>query len=452
LNVTKLSLLFFLVLNLQISAHSSPVENLYSATVDVESQSNQGRNAGFEKALKQVLVKVTGQQALMENRGLMEAFTPSEKYVQTFSFRENPEYQQYLEQMQREAEQENAVASSPNDGIPDKQGVGDERRNESDGAREETIPLPYLLNVSFAEPSINRILAEYSVPVWGRNRPSILVWMATEKNGDRQIVGATDPEAGQFQALASQRGLPVFFPVGDLSDLNAIKIEELWGLFPGAADLASARYQPDIILMLRVYQTQENSWSANWLAAMKQGFMSGGRDDSSLHEIWDQVGTELAEVLSSRYGIVKTLNGTERVLAVEVGQVNRFQDYLAVQNHLENLPPVSAIRLKWVKGDLIGLEIELVTTESQFMEHLELAGRLQRASAAEAREREAQRSLAPPEPANPDTPDAALSLDSWMRGDPSLADTSLSESEVERNYQLDMLNPSIEYFIWRSDD
>ncbi len=387
MSVARLLLSVIVLLLMSGAGFSAQMENLYSATVAVSSQSDSERNQGFSEALDRVVVKVTGNASFSADRALVNAFSNTDRFVQTFSFRENPEYQLYLQRQEEIEAAEEAASTNQDDqtGEADLAGEADLEANpQLDPASEmleQEAPLPYLLHVSFAESLINSALSELNIPIWGKTRPSVLMWLVVEREGERRLVSAADAEAQEVMQAADSFGLPVFFPVADLADLSAVDTDELWGLFPGAVSDAAERYDPDTNAMMRIYELEPGMWSANWLVEIQQGYLSGEQYAAPLDQIWTQFNAELAEVLAAKYAVVDSSGPESSHLYLEVDSVNSFEDYYTLQQHLESLPPVKDVGMRWVEGDKIGLEVSLRTGRDQFFQHLELGGRLQQIGA-----------------------------------------------------------------------
>jgi len=69
------------------------------------------------------------------------------------------------------------------------------------------------------------------VPIWGKQRPSTLVWLVVEDEGGRRLIG-TDEESEYLSVLkerASVRGIPMLIPLLDLEDNARLKPSDVWG-------------------------------------------------------------------------------------------------------------------------------------------------------------------------------------------------------------------------------
>ena len=363
--------LFSLILGSFSPARAVQINKLYSASVPIASQQKQDRLLGFDQAFSIVLVKASGQFDKVTNPEFLADLLPAEPFVQTFSYRENPTYQEFI-QSQSVQSDDNVLDRS--DGAGNVELIGAT-------VSESTIsPLPYLLDVSFAPSIVKEAMVDHSLAVWGNVRPSVLVWVAHEEKGERSIVGTSDTGAlvENLLLLGEQRGVPLYLPVADLQDVSTIEIDDLWGLFPESVGQASERYHADAVVMMRVYQSEDGLWSGNWSLKLKQTFEVGAEYDSTLPTLLEVLVSDLATKLSSHYAVSKTPGEKGGVLNLEVDQVNTFADYIEVQQYLTGLPPVSAMKIEWVRSGLAGYQVTLVGSKNQFFEHVDLGGRLKK--------------------------------------------------------------------------
>ena len=411
------------------------INQLYSATVPLASQQKQDRRLGFDLAFELVLIKASGQFDKVTQPKFLETVLPAEPFVQTFSYRENPAYQEYL-QAQLMIEEADLPVESDGDAFDVEVVVGTvavDTDELSPELIEEVPPLPYLLDVSFEPSIVEAKMAELGVPIWGSVRPSVLVWLVREHEGERTLVGTSD--AGELVepllSLGELRGVPLYLPVADLQDVSAVNVDDIWGLFPESVDLASERYRADAVVMMRVYQSDSGLWSGNWLLNLKQSFETGSRYDSELPELLESLVSDLAGILSSRYAVSKLPGEQGSVLELEVSQINSFADYVEIQRYLTELPPVASMTMKWVRSGRAAYQVTLIGSKDQFFEHVDLGGRLRKDLST----------------VNKLNTDRSLYTDSVFK--------SLEQSEQELFAEeqvpvLDQLSSPKEYYIWSS--
>jgi hypothetical protein len=268
------------------TAYADKVPRLYEASIPVHTQSREERNDAIRTAFAEVLVRVSGRTDIVdadEFPGVATAIDTATRYAQQFRFyRANP---------------------APTD--PDKPKL--------------------VLWVRFDEKAISRLLRSNQLPVWGDTRPATLVWLVIDNRGQRTLIGndTKDTSKTMIAEQAQLRGLPLRFPLLDLTDRQNLNVSDVWGNFESTILHASQRYKTEAVLVGRVYQGYSGSWTGRWSL-----YSDGRRQDWSLTE------TELAAVLMP--GIDKTAES----LAVRYAQVGQTEDneVLVLVKDIRGLP------------------------------------------------------------------------------------------------------------------
>ncbi len=368
----KSFLFAFYLLCLLIAGHASSVqvEGIYSATVPLDSQRVAERDSAFDAALLKVVVKVSGQPALIENASLLSALLPAQRYVQTFSYRENPAYKAYQLQQEQLAE-----ADKPDNSVQEPADIPEAADETEVVASEPEIPAPFLMDVTFSKTLVDSRLNEWQIPVWGDIRPSLLMWVAFSEDSHRQVLASTHPFAQEILAQAEALALPVFLPVMDLTDVTAVAIDDLWGLFPDAVEAASARYRPDTNLLMRLSPSQDGLWSARWSLLLKREVISAEIQSVNREALWQAVLEFVSTEFSQRYAVRYTEQEAGS-LALRVAGVKDFASYAQLRDYLRSLPPVASAEPTWLDRNSVSYRIRLNGSEQQFMEFLELGGKL----------------------------------------------------------------------------
>ena len=85
--------------------------------------------------------------------------------------------------------------------------------------------------MQFSAPLIDQLLASENIPVWGSNRPSVLVWMALQDaTGSRSMLNSeSGAEIIDFmRRFGEERGLPIIFPLLDIEDRRNLPADAIW--------------------------------------------------------------------------------------------------------------------------------------------------------------------------------------------------------------------------------
>ena len=151
-----------------------PLNDLYIADVLVADESEAQLALGARAGLLQVLIRVSGTQEVEASSIVASALRNPSAYYSQYSY-------------------------SSTDKLLIHDGV--------------SVPAR-LLRLHFDPSAVSRLLRSGLFPVWGSNRPSVLVWLAVSDSLGRRILG--ESESGGFNEhlidQADLRGLPLLFP------------------------------------------------------------------------------------------------------------------------------------------------------------------------------------------------------------------------------------------------
>lgn len=212
--------------------------------------------------------------------------------------------------------------------------------------------------VSFDGDAIERTLRSAGQTVWGSDRPLTLVWLAVDwGQGEREVLGADDPERDQDEArsidrnrllrqrvldVAERRGLPVVFPLLDTDDLQKISFSDIWGGFDEQLLEASSRYDVNSVLIgrIRADSSQRNRWSY-YFSGVEQ--VLSGEPEFVIGQV--------ADVLAAEFAI----SGDAPLATIELGVsgIDSVEAYAAVHNVLADLSVIEAFSIVEVSGERI---------------------------------------------------------------------------------------------------
>ena len=308
------------------------VPGLYRATVRVDSRnSEQERRRAFGVAMQEVLTKVSGVDASLNQASIRRALNNPEPYVQSWST------------------QASLVAMDPSAEVSELREV-------------------ISIQVNFYETEIQRLLDENGIPIWPVNRPETLVWLVVQDElGERQIL----------QDFADKRGLPILFPLLDLEDQLRLNLDALWELDAEAILNASRRYRAESILALRLHR----SLSGEVLAKSIYLF----RDNQFVYEEFESdqddflrgsINLATAE-LSQYYAVLLSASNNTVSVDLRVDGINSPADYAALISYLNSLEAVSSYKLKQVNAESLYLQLETGDQLRQLVETIALQPALQ---------------------------------------------------------------------------
>ena len=315
---------------------AKPVSGLYDARVPVPDQQLNSRQHGAKQGFIEVLQKVSGFTVPADNPAVQRALAIADQYLYQYSY---------------EAVQKDEWDVS----IP---------------------PGSSWLKMRFEAQSVQRIIKQANLPLWGNNRPTVLLWLMKDEGKRTVLVDGADGLAFQAVKNASQvRGVPVVLPIYDLEDSIRLPQESLWGLFSGSILEASKRYDAESILAARVFKNNKGNWVGQWRFYFKEREFNYEFETEGLNQQVLSGLSASAEVLANAFAI-KPSDVSRDVLAINVSQVENLNHYGALVDYLEALTITKRVSVISVKGSDMALQLNLGGSLAQFKQVLALDNKL----------------------------------------------------------------------------
>ena len=179
-------------------SNAEEVENLYVSLVPIADQSAESKERGISDALKNVLVKLTGNGDVLQISRLATIFDNASAYIDALSFQDLP--------ITNNLTSQDSAA----------QKVG--------------------LRVSFSRSAIDELIRNNQLPVLPSNRPKLLVWIVlddvtTGREFLRQDASSLDADKNlgaevlaELSNIMTERGIPYMLPTFDLEDQLALPL------------------------------------------------------------------------------------------------------------------------------------------------------------------------------------------------------------------------------------
>ncbi len=195
---------------------------LDAVEVPLAADTDADRDKAFGEALRQVVVRRSGQRDAAHGEAIKRASRQAARYVASFRV------------------------------------IG-----PASGAREGEPPLR--LSVVFDAAGVDRLLDEAGLRPWTRDRPEPLVWLAAETARGRHQLGepAIEDLGHLLNEAVSRRGLTLRYPLFDLEDQRAVTFGDVWGGFDANLIKGSARYDAGSLLVIRLTEGADG-WRAGW--------------------------------------------------------------------------------------------------------------------------------------------------------------------------------------------
>jgi uncharacterized protein len=239
---------------------------------------------------------------------------------------------------------------------------------------------PFLGVLTFNENELNQLLSSALAPIWSKNRPQILTWIAVEESGQKTVIGEERQGDGSIisaiESEAGKRGLPVILPKYDFDDANILYPVDVWGFFLDTISVASERYSHDMVLSGRIEKEREQSYRSKW--SLKQGndvsffdFDSAVSPAESVKQVMRAVSTKLGQ----KFAILGDLD-TQNRIRIDVGPILQIRDYAEMLTYIEQMKVVKDVKVLGIKNNKVQLGLELGGTLSTFNHYISLNNRL----------------------------------------------------------------------------
>jgi len=361
-------MLFFSLCSAKLAALE--VNDLYQASVIVESQAREQREQAIKEALQAVFLKVGGKKSVLTHDVLKKAKRRASRYVSQYRY-----------------QQKDQLLS---------------------------------LVVSFNEAKVNQLFEQASLALWGSLRPQVLLWIIDEQGASRRIL-ASDADSiipASVNDFSVKRGLPIIMPLMDLTDNELVVVSDFWEYFPEQVQQASLRYFADTIVVMRVSDSsllseESIAVALNETTGDEKNIKVEAFDDVSCgllcdHENEQQEEPETPKVLDWRVytqgalytqkyqGINKVelinqglsditeliyqsyalLASTENDFVIEVKNVTSLTSDTQLFNFLTDLSAVKSVTLTQAKGSVRHFKLDLIGSRASFLASLKLNNKL----------------------------------------------------------------------------
>ena len=235
------------------------------------------------------------------------------------------------------------------------------------------------INLSFDKHQIKQLLIKSKASIWKDQRPNILVWMVDSDGQQRNILWdqSTNALVNDTKQAADSRGLPLTFPVGDMSETTAVTASDLWGGFIDPIASVSTNYHADGLLLVKAQQQPDGNVSLNWQFYPQQpskiatteiqpisGATSGTLAQTSTNMI-----NQITDYLANKYAVV--LGGVAGGnINIEVDNIDSTENFFALEKMLNGLTTVHSANAMRIKGNSVIFQLNLQGSEQAFPQEI----------------------------------------------------------------------------------
>lgn len=222
------------------------------------------------------------------------------------------------------------------------------------------------LQVGFDSVSIDKLLSQAGLPIWGRERPATLVLLNVQApNGSSYWVdgAANSAEREAIVRVAKQRGLPLVWPVLVPQDRDQLAAGDG---SPATLLQIAARYSANAALLGRARSDGAGGMSVRWTLASNEGAAeASGAIEDGVHLAADT----FARVYSASGASLDSIT-------VEISGIDDLNAYASTLNYLEGMTLVRGVAVEQVLGGTMRFRLAVRGDAGTLRRALALDGRL----------------------------------------------------------------------------
>jgi hypothetical protein len=223
----------------------------------------------------------------------------------------------------------------------------------------------------FDKQQVNRALIDMQQPVWGETRPATLIWLVNDNGDVRQLVSDNmiSREGGGKIATAfleqqHNRGITLQFPLMDLEDNLALSISDVSGRFYQPIMQASMRYGVEHFVIADLKQLGEERWSLSWQlvqsssAGKQSRVLVSEKERGKRLALVTSMVNKIADYYASQYAILEN-QGEKFSQTIYVQGVSSLVQLTQLNSVLDNLFSVASFEISSVQGSQLAIDIKI---------------------------------------------------------------------------------------------
>ena len=307
----------------RVEGDRAAAQGVYAAEVRVNGQGEPERNAGFSRAMAQVLGKLSGDRGAASQPGVGKELRRAKDYVEGYDYRQ------------------------------------DETRSAGGAPIYQTV-----LVVRFKQDDVDAIASSLGLAVWPEPRPKPVLWLAIDDGSGPRLVGLDqNTVARSVTQRAIERGYRLGLPAGNAAEQAATGA--IWRGDTAAIARLSSRYSPPMQLIGKLYR-DKGGWTADWT------FVDNGRvlsqwssNEGDARRAMASGADGAADALTKRYAkrIQAEPAGDYRVVFTGIDSA---EDYVRLAGMLQGMSVVRGIKPAHATPQGLELDLNLLTGLSGF--------------------------------------------------------------------------------------
>ncbi|HYM36173.1 MAG TPA: DUF2066 domain-containing protein [Steroidobacteraceae bacterium] len=228
--------------------------------------------------------------------------------------------------------------------------------------------------VGFDPAAIDSLLTKAALPLWGRERPAVLVWLSMpDASGKPNWVSSdqSSPDRDTVDRVAQTRGLPVLWPSMDAADLTTVA-NLVTARGSSAELLASAeRYRADAVLLGTATRDATGSVTVQWSFAI-----GGGAKEEAI--VMTQTSLEEGVQLAADRcaGLFAVPSNVLTDVLVQIVGIHNLDAYAGAINYLQGFTVVTNVAVEQINGDVMRVRVAVRGNNATLRHAIELKRRV----------------------------------------------------------------------------
>lgn len=281
--------------------------------VELEDQTSGQRLKGFSAAMKEMLVRISGQDVIVDEPVLAKLITAPSRYIKGYRYG----------------------------------GVSSNNLQR--------------LDIQFNTQPLKELLLKNSLPVWPIPREEVLVWIAV-REGNKQYI-AKESSVSKFSdavtAAAQRRGVPLVWPLTADIESGRVSRADITGGFARRVQEASKDYASQGILLVDVQKKRGDSWSAQWRLLQGEQESQWSSDNGELADVLNQGFAKVASVYAGKYAIVLGENQDSQLLSLQVQGIDSLDRYAQAKAYLQGVLATEDVQVVKLSTDRVIFQMSL---------------------------------------------------------------------------------------------
>lgn len=221
--------------------------------------------------------------------------------------------------------------------------------------------------LKYASSSVDQLLRNANLPVWGPDRPALKAWLVVNDGQGARFIDDAAPISAALRAQAQRRGVLLNLP----TDFSGVTADDVARLDVTTVQAATQGWAP--VLLLGRIEQNGNSFSGPWLLAANGQQVNAEQRAESLPEYLAANFDRLIDALSTQYAT--TAAGSEGVI-LSVSGVSRYEDYAALLSYLQRISLIKRAQPMIVRDEEVQLQLNLRGTAEQLTRQFALENKL----------------------------------------------------------------------------